>query len=282
MRWRRAGLVGLATLAGVYAVAYVAARSWESRALYFPERGLGVPVAELGGSAERIEFTTRDGVTLVGWTLPAEPTGAAAAAARWIVVCHGNGGNIASPGRLRQYAALRGLGLNVLTFDYRGYGESGGTPSERGLYADAEAAYRYLRERRNIPPERIILFGHSLGSAVAVDLAAHVPAAGLIVEGALSSVIDRAQEIYPWAPLWLLPFSRYAALDKIGGVAGPKLFLHAVADNVIPLAHGRRLYDAAPPPKEFVELQGGHDDAFAVDSARYFESIARFVAHLSP
>lgn len=280
MRWRRVGLVALATLAVVYAVGCIAVRFWESRLLYFPERGLGVPLAELGASAERVEFPSRDGVTLVGWMLPGKPTGSAAAAGRWVLVCHGNGGNIADLGRVRYYAALRSLGLGVFAFDYRGYGESGGTPSEKGLYADAEAAYRYLREQRGIPPERIVLFGHSLGSAVAIDLAVRVPAAGLIVEGALTSVVDRAQEIYPWAPVRLFPFSRYGSLAKMGGIRGPKLFLHATADEIIPIAHGRRLYAAAQPPKLFVELQGGHNDAFAVDSARYFESIAQFVARL--
>ncbi|MGH7511358.1 MAG: alpha/beta hydrolase [Gemmatimonadales bacterium] len=270
----------MATLAVVYAVASVALRSWEPHALYFPEHGLNVPITQLGPSAERVEFSSRDGVRLVGWMLPGEPTGSVAAVGTWVLICHGNGGNIADSGRLRYYAALRSLGLGVLAFDYRGYGESGGTPSEKGLYADADAAYRYLREQRRIPPGHIILFGHSLGSAVAIDLAARVPAAGLIVEGALTSVVDRAEEIHPWAPLRLFPFNRYESLSKVGGIVGPKLFLHATADEIIPMAHGRRLYEAAQPPKVFVELQGGHNDAFAVDSARYFESVAQFVARL--
>ncbi|MCR4339466.1 MAG: alpha/beta hydrolase [Gemmatimonadaceae bacterium] len=270
----------LAILAVVYAAAYAAVRLGEPRLLYFPDRTLGVPPAELGLDIDRVELSTSDGVTLVAWVARAEQPQSGELTPRWLIICHGNGGNIAAPGRMRQYAALRRLGLNVLAFDYRGYGESSGAPSESGLYADAEAAYRYLRERLAVPPDRILLFGHSLGSAVAIDLAARAPIGGLIVEGALTSVVDRAQEIYPWAPVRWLPFSRFAGLEKVGRVSAPKLFLHATADAIIPIAHGRRVYEAAIGPKTFVELRGGHNDAFAVDSARYFGSIAEFLARL--
>ena len=133
-----------------------------------------------------------------------------------------------------------------------------------------------------MPPSRIVLFGHSLGSAVAVELATRVPAAGLVLDGALTSVPERAQEIYPLVPIRWIARSRYASIEKIGGVPIPKLFLHARADEVVPLAHGRRLFDAAPPPKTFVELTGGHGDAFEADSAAYFGAIARFLSHLPP
>ena len=194
-----------------------------------------------------------------------------------MLICHGNAGNLSDFDRPIHYAGLRELGLNLLAFDYRGYGESGGRPSEQGLYRDAVAAYRHLRETRGVPAERIVIFGHSLGSAVAVDLASRVPAAGLIVEGAFTSVVDRGQEIYPYIPVRWLAGSRFGSLEKIGGVRAPKLFLHATDDDVIPLAHGRRLFEAAAEPKTWVELQGGHGDAFDTDSARYFGSIADFL-----
>ena len=169
------------------------------------------------------------------------------------------------------------LGLSLLAFDYRGYGESGGAPSEQGLYRDADAAYRYLREDRGVPADRIVVFGHSLGSAVAIDLASRVPAAGLIVEGAFTSAVDRGQELYPYIPVRWIARSRFGSIDKVAGITVPKLFLHAARDEVIPLAHGRRLFEAAREPKTFVELQGGHGDAFDVDSARYFGSIGKFL-----
>jgi hypothetical protein len=199
---------------------------------------------------------------------------------RWLLICHGNGGNISEAGRPFHYAALRELGLNLLAFDYRGYGESGGVPSEAGLYRDAQAAWQYLTETERVPANRIVLFGHSLGAAVAVELATRVQPAGLILEGALSSVTERAQELYPFVPVRWIARSRYASVERISGLTLPKLFLHARADEVIPLAHGRRLYEAAPPPKTFVELAGGHGDAFDRDSAAYFGAIARFLQGL--
>ena len=183
-------------------------------------------------------------------------------------------------GRPAHYAGLRALGLNLLAFDYRGYGESEGKPTEPGLYADATAAYRYLRDVLHVPPGRIVLFGHSLGSAVAVDLATREPAAGIVLDGALASVVGRAQEVYPFVPVRWIARSRYASIEKIGRLRIPKLFLHARADEVIPFAHGRRLYEAAAEPKTFVALRGGHGDAFDLDSATYFGAIRAFLASL--
>ena len=250
----------------------------ESRLIYFPgpERSLTLPPAALQLPIERAELTTADDVKLVGWVMPA----ANGTAGFWLLVCHGNAGNLSQFDRPAHYAALRQLGLNLFAFDYRGYGESGGMPSEQGLYRDADAAYRYLREERGVPAERIIVFGHSLGSAVAIDLASRVHNAGLIVEGGLVSVVQRGQELYPFIPVRWIARTRFSSIDKIPKVATPKLFLHAVADEVIPLSHGRRLYQAAREPKTLVELAGSHSDAFAVDSSRYFDSIADFVTDL--
>jgi fermentation-respiration switch protein FrsA (DUF1100 family) len=252
----------------------------EPRLIYFPGSGRSLipPPAWLGLPVERVEIATEDSVKLMSWVVPAagDTTGL------WLLICHGNAGNLSEFDRPLHYAGLRRLGLNLLAFDYRGYGESGGVPSEQGLYRDADAAYRYLREQRGVASDRIIVFGHSLGSAVAMDLVSRAPAAGLIVEGALTSVIERGQELYPYVPIRWIAGSRFGSIDKVAGVRVPKLFLHAAADDVIPLAHGRRLFDAAPPPKTFIELQGGHGDAFDVDSALYFGSIAAFVASLAP
>ena len=271
----------LAALVAGYLGLLVLLRLSESRLLYAPgpPGPLAPPPSHLGLAPERVELPTADGVTLVAWIVRAPP---ARRAGRWLLVCHGNGGNLADGGRPEHYAGLRALGLDVLAFDYRGYGESGGRPSEAGLYRDADAAYRYLRDVLGVPPERIVLFGHSLGSAVAVELATRVPAAGLVLEGALSSVPDRAQELYPLFPVRWIARSRYASIERIGRVRIPKLFLHARADEVVPMSHSRRLYDAAPPPKMFVPLAGGHSDAFGADSAAYFGAIARFLHDLPP
>jgi fermentation-respiration switch protein FrsA (DUF1100 family) len=250
----------------------------EGRLIYFPgqQRSLIPPPPGLGLPVQRVEIPTEDGLTLVSWLIPADsnPVGL------WLLICHGNAGNLSEFDRPVHYAGLRQLGLGLLAFDYRGYGENRGVPTEQGLYRDANAAYRYLREKVGVPADRIVVFGHSLGSAVAVDLASRVPTAGLIVEGAPTSVRQRGQELYPYIPVRWIAGTRFDSIDKISRVLVPKLFLHAIGDEVIPLAHGRRLYQAAPPPKTFVELRGGHGDAFDVDSATYFGSIQRFLAGL--
>jgi uncharacterized protein len=270
----------LAVVLLLYLGVLVLLRVFESHLIYFPgnQRTLLPPPAPLALPVERVEIGTTDSVTLVGWVIP----GSSDSTGLWLLIFNGNAGNLSESGRPIHYAGLRRLGLNLLVFDYRGYGESAGVPTEQGLYRDADAAYRYLRESRGVPATSIVIFGHSLGSAVAVDLASRVPAAGLILEGALTSVVDRGQELYPYIPVRWLAASQFASLEKMAGARVPKLFLHAAADNVIPLAHGRRLYDAAAPPKTFVELQGGHGDAFDVDSARYYGSIAEFLASLKP
>jgi fermentation-respiration switch protein FrsA (DUF1100 family) len=265
----------LTAIAVAYLLLLLVLRLSESRLLYARgERRLEPPPAWL--PVERVTIPSSDSVTLVAWRIPA----ASVPASRWLLICHGNAGNLSNAGRPAHYAGLRALGLNLLAFDYRGYGESSGTPSEQGLYDDAHAAYRYLRDVEAVPPERIVIFGHSLGSAVAVELAAHEPAAGLVLDGALASVVGRAQEVYPFVPVRLIARSRYASIEKIRRVAMPKLFLHARDDEVIPLGHGRRLFEAATEPKTFVALEGGHGDAFDVDSAAYFGAIGEFLASL--
>jgi hypothetical protein len=260
-----------------YLAILVVLRLSETRLLYLPggSRTLLEPPPALGLDVRKVQLTASDGVRLVSWAMPAE-----GGSGHWLLICHGNAGNISEAGRPYHYAGLRGLGLSLFAFDYRGYGESGGAPTEQGLYRDAEAAYRYLRDSLGIPPERIVLFGHSLGAAVAVELATRVPAAGLVLDGALTSVVERAQELFPYAPVRWLAANRYPSIERIGSLRLPKLFLHARDDEVVPIAHGRRLFEAAAPPKRFVELRGTHGDAFDADSAEYYGAIGRFVAEL--
>jgi len=269
----------LASVAFAYLALLLLLRLGESRFIYAPGVGrtLLSPPPELGLPVERVAFQSEDGVALVSWAIPAARPGG-----YWLLICHGNGGNLSEAGRPLHYAGLRNLGLSIFAFDYRGYGESEGVPTEAGLYRDAGAAYRYLRDSLSVPPERIVIFGHSLGSAVAVELAGRVPAAGLILDGALTSVPDRGQEVFPYVPVRWIAGSHFASIHKIGQITIPKLFLHAEGDEVIPIGHGRRLFAAAPEPKTFVRLEGGHGDAFVVDSGAYYGSVARFLAGLQP
>jgi fermentation-respiration switch protein FrsA (DUF1100 family) len=276
---RRVAMTALLALAFTYAGLLAMLKLSEDR-LVFPvapwSGGLAAPRAGL--EPVRVEVTTADSIRLVGWRMgnPEDTAG------RWLLMFHGNGGDISHGGRQEHYAALRALGLNLLTFDYRGYGESDGEPSEAGIYRDADAAYGYLRDSLGVAPDRLLIFGHSLGTAVAVDLASRVPSRGLILEGALTSVPDVGQRTYFFVPVRLMARNRFASAEKIERVTVPKLFLHATADEVIPYDFGRRLFELAPGPKRFVPLAGGHNDAYSADSATYFGGVAAFLGELEP
>jgi len=241
--------------------------------VFFPEPGPIPPPAGL--PVERVGFASADGVRLTAWlVVPQVDT------ARWILVLHGNAGNLGTPGRPEHDRQLRELGFGVLALDYRGYGDSEGTPSEAGLYADARAAFDYLTSVRGVTPGRIVLYGHSLGSAVAIQLATQVPAAGLIIEGAFTSVPDRGAEVYPYVPVRLIARNRFPSLGRMRHLRMPVLVIHGRDDSTIPIAHGRRLFEAAPEPRTFLEVAGGHDDAYHVGAREYEEGIRRFAATL--
>lgn len=262
---------------GVVLLLYGGALAWllfnEDRMVYFPEPGPVRPPPGL--PVEPVSFSAPDGVRLSAWVLVPESD-----TAHWILSLHGNAGNLGTPGRPEHDRQFRDLGLGLLALDYRGYGDSQGTPSEAGLYADARAAYDYLTRVRGIPARRIVIYGHSLGSAVAIELATTRPAAGLIVEGAPTSVPDRGAELWPLIPVRLMARNRFPSLGRISRVSMPVLIIHGRDDTTIPIAHGRRLFRAALEPKTFVEVAGGHDDAYAVGAREYEQGIGRFLASL--
>lgn len=275
----------LATIVLVAAcVAYVAIivgmRVREKSMVYHPaDRRVDVPSPTLALHQRDVRYRSADGTSLSAWIVPAA---ARDSSGMWLLICHGNYGNIGYGQRPEFYAFARDLGLNLFAFDYRGFGASDGAPDEQGLYADAEASWRYLTDSLHVPPSQIIIFGHSLGSGVATELATRVDAAALAVEGAFTSVSDRGQELYPLLPVRLLSTQRFASLDKIGSVREPKLFLHSPEDDVIPFAHGERLVAAAPAPKAFVSVRGGHMDAFSIDKATYFGALRELVREVTP
>ena len=209
----------------------------------------------------------------LAWLMPAATT---PERQPWVIFLHGNASNIAGRLNILHCERLRSLGLNVMAPEYRGYGGLGGVPTESGLAEDARRAYDALRREKKIEPSRIIIYGWSLGSAVAVNLASRVDEAAVILEGAPSSIVAIGQQRYPYFPIrWLVrnPFESIARIDKIGS---PVLFLHSPEDAVIPFAEGRRLFDAAPEPKQFVEVSGGHVYAAEKDP-RFFPAIRAFL-----
>jgi fermentation-respiration switch protein FrsA (DUF1100 family) len=266
-------VIAVALIAYLGALGYL--RFNERAYVFLPgDRAVARPAPEFALNEERLTVASTDGVTVTAWAIPSRPPGEDRP---WLLICHGNFGNIGYGQRPEFYALMRDVGLNLLAFDYRGYGESSGSPDESGFYEDARATYDYLQRVRAVPPSRIVIFGHSLGSAVAIELATRVSAAGLIVDGAFTSVVDRAQELYPLFPIRLIASQRFPSIDRIRAVTIPKLFLHSPEDEVVPYAHGQRLFAAASAPKRFVDVKGGHEFAYRADREVYYGAIGDFV-----
>ena len=277
----RRGLMAVAVLAGVgYLTPVVYLMANEKRMLFQPNQFGGrvvLPIPDsLGLVSNRVSLTSADSTKITGVVIPTVDT-----AAQWLLYLHGNAGTITSSVLPQFYARWHALGLNILAIDYRGYGESESrAPDEKGTYADARAAYEWLRATRGVSPERIILYGHSLGAGIATELALHVQVAGLIVEGAFTSVPDLGAEIYPWVPVRVIARQRFDNIEKIGRVSMPKMVMHAIDDEIVPYVHGQRLYEAARAPKDWVRLKGGHMDAFLQDSAHFWRHARGFVERL--
>jgi len=207
------------------------------------------------------------------WLMRA-PTGSDAKP--WVIFLHGNGANVATRLNILHYEALRDLGLNVIAPEYRGFGGLDGVPTESGVNRDARASYDYLREPLHVDPRRIIIYGWSLGSAVAVDLASHVDEAAVVLEGAPASFVAIGERRYPYFPIRFLIRNPFESIRKIGKVGSPLLFLHSLEDEVIPIEEGRRLFNAAKQPKQFVEVTGGHVYASEKDY-RFYPAIRSFL-----
>jgi fermentation-respiration switch protein FrsA (DUF1100 family) len=237
----------------VAVVLLVLAWALQRRLIYLPSRG-PVPAAArvLPGSAE-VSFPTEDGLRLRGWFLPGSPGTAT------VLVFNGNAGDRSARAPLA--AALARAGVSVLLFDYRGYGGNSGSPTETGLAADARAARRYLESRPDVRPESIVYFGESLGAAVAIGLAIERPPAALVLRSPFTSLADVGRLHYPYLPVRQLLKDRYDSIGRIAAARGPLLVVAGEADGIVPAEQSRRLYDAAPEPKRYVEIPGvGHND----------------------
>jgi hypothetical protein len=247
----------------------------EKRLIYFPFRTLEVTPKELGLRYEEARLVAEDGVTLHGWFLPVEGSRLT------VLVCHGNAGNISH--RLDRAMLMHAkLKTDVFLFDYRGYGLSQGAPDEEGTYRDARAAHRYLSTARGVAPGNLIIFGESLGAAVALQLALEVPARALVLEAPFTSISDMAGSVLPFLPVGRLLRTRYDNLAKIGGLRMPLLILHGDRDTTVPFAQGRRLFEAAPEPKQFFPIPGaGHNDTYFIGGDSYWRAWGEFLGGLA-
>jgi fermentation-respiration switch protein FrsA (DUF1100 family) len=247
-------------------------RLLEKRFIFFPPRypeGFD-PAANTALSVEDVWITASDGVKLSAWYLP---NPASSIVLLWF---HGNAENIGHG--LEQMKTFARLGVNVLELDYRGYGKSGGSPDEMGVYRDAEAAYQYLVATRNFQPRNIFIYGHSLGGAVAIDLASRRECGGLIVESTFTRGREMARRMLLVPFLEYVPQSRFDSLTKIARVRAPVLVTHGVEDTVVPFSMGQRLFQAAPEPKYFLPVEGaGHNDVFQSGRVRYLDRLKMFI-----
>jgi fermentation-respiration switch protein FrsA (DUF1100 family) len=198
------------------------------------------------------------------------------AARPWVLYLHGNAANIASRLNILHCEKLRALGLNVIAAEYRGFGGMEGVPAEAAINRDARSGYDYLRGQLHADPRRLIVYGWSLGSAVAVDLTANVDEAAVILEGAPASLVAIGARRYPYFPIRLIIRNPFESIKKIDRIGSPVLFLHSREDAIIPFEEGRRLFEAAPSPKQFVEVSGGHVYASEKDPG-FFPAIRSFL-----
>lgn len=258
-----------AILAVIFSLAYL--KYIESKSIFFPTREHGLTPDAASLKYANVFLSTSDGVRLHGWFFPHDD-------ARYtLLFLHGNGGNISH--RLEKMRILHENRMAIFIFDYRGYGFSGGKPCEKGLYLDAEAAYRYLTDELSIAPDRIIVYGESLGTAVAIQLAANHQIKALILEGILSSVRDMAHKLYPSLPAVIFK-DQFNSVRKIPSLTAAKLFIHSRNDEIVPLDFARKVYDAALQPKVFVEIYGGHNTAFLDSRTHYTAAIDSFLTTL--
>jgi fermentation-respiration switch protein FrsA (DUF1100 family) len=264
----------LLIMLAAFAVLFALVRLFERQMVFFPSRypaGFWQTPSNGSFNATDVWFVAEDGVKLHGWFVPhPEPIAT-------LLMCHGNAGNVSD-----RYEWLEMLHqqvpANLFIFDYRGFGRSEGNPTEDGCYRDAVAAYKWLTAQK--PELPIIVHGHSLGSAVAVDLVHRLPdrAAGIILESSFTNADDMAKLMFGPLPLHWLSSMKWTSDKKIATIAIPKLFMHGEHDSIIPLRLGKKLFDAAAPPKEFIVLsRADHNDTFVAGGDEYYQAIGKFV-----
>ncbi len=263
----------VAAVAILYILVCVIIYIAQPRMIYFPSPTLALTPRDASLPYEDVSLTCEDGSRIDAWYIPADSARAT------LIFCHGNGGNISH--RLESIDQFHRLGLSVFIFDYHGYGRSEGKPGEKETYQDAEAAWNYLTETRGISPDSIIIFGRSLGGAVAVWLASQHQPKALVVESSFTSIADVAAHYYPFLPVKLLARVEYNSEERIGQIHVPVLIIHSPDDDIIPYKLGRKLFETANEPKQFLQIHGGHNAGYLDSDDVYLkgwrEFLTRFV-----
>jgi fermentation-respiration switch protein FrsA (DUF1100 family) len=238
--------------------------------IYYPVGEISNTPRDIGLDFEEVTLKTKDDVTISAWYIPARHE-------RGVVLfCHGNAGNISH--RLDSIRIFHDLKLSMLIFDYRGYGRSEGSPTEEGTYLDAESAWNYLVNIKHISPEKIVLFGRSLGSAVAAEIALNHKAGALIIESGFKSIPDFGRKFFPYLPVRLIARYHYSTIDKVNKIGIPKLIIHSPQDEIISFEHGVSLFEKASEPKEFLQIKGSHNEGFLISGRAYIEGLNGFIS----
>lgn len=255
------------------AALWIGLRRFERAMVFIPTKTMYAHPGAVGLPFERLWLTASDGARLRAWWIPGS------SARSPVMLClHGNGGNISM--RTEKIKIFHDAGAAQLWLDYRGYGESSGSPNEPGLYRDALAAESWLRTVKNVPAARLVLYGESLGGGPAVELAVRVPAAGLIVDSGFTSIMDMARVVLPWFPARLAKL-RFDNRAKLPRVTIPTLILHSPEDDIIPYEMARRNFAASGASKKtFVELKSSHNDGFLDTGPAYGTAIRDFLISL--
>jgi fermentation-respiration switch protein FrsA (DUF1100 family) len=262
-------------IAVCYGLLVVVVYFMQGRMLYLSEvsgRTLTMTPINVGMDYQDVSIETTDGVTLHGWFIEGRSS-------QVLLFFHGNAGNISH--RLDSIRQFRDLGLSVLIIDYRGYGQSEGRTTERGIYRDADAAWRYLIDVRGIVASDIVIFGRSLGASAASWLAAQHQPLALIVESSFTSIPDIAQDLYPWLPARWLSRLSHATRDYVRDVLCPILVVHSRDDEIIPFHHGEAIFASANDPRTLLAIRGTHNDAFLQDESAYIRGLRTFLSGLS-
>ncbi len=262
------------TIIGMCLIIYI--KYYEKKAIYFPSPFIEVKPKDIGLDYQDIYFLTSDGVKLNAWFIEAENPIAT------ILFLHGNAGNISHRIKLIQLFVKEGFSFFI--FDWRGYGKSKGRPSEEGLYKDALASYEYLTKKLNILPNKIVIYGKSLGANIACDLATKVDKSLLIIDSGFSSAQDMAKIVFPFIPSFLVRWAitvKFDALSKIKEIAFPKLIIHSKDDETIPFNQGEKLFREAKEPKEFFVVRGSHNQAIFNNPEVFISRIKTFVLNYS-
>lgn len=274
--WTRRLSIGAVAIVVVYAAACTYMWATQLDHVFEPELLLQTTPDRLGMKFEELRIPVGSGVDrgeLQAWWIPAGQPNAPT-----LLYLHGNYRNIGN--NLEHTLRLHNLGFNVLLSDYRGYGKSsGGRPNEAKVYQDAEAAWQYLLKVRGVKPQQAFIYGHSLGGAIAIDLAMHHPeVAGLIIESSFTSMVEMGKLAYPFLPVdWLLD-QRFDALKKISRLKIPVLLIHGTWDKRVPVQMAQQLYAAAPQPKTLTLIEGGeHNNSGAVGWTEYRDAVTAFV-----